>query len=48
MTNQWYSLGLGDGMLAVEPSEEIQTFFCEGLFGERHATRNGGFYPARV
>ena len=29
MTNQWYSLGLGDGMLAVEPSEEIQTFFAK-------------------
>ena len=29
MTNYWYSLGLGDGMSAAEPSEEIQAFFAE-------------------
>ncbi|HNF94146.1 MAG TPA: hypothetical protein PLQ75_05815 [Anaerolineales bacterium] len=29
MTNQWYSLGLGDGMLAATPSEEIQVYFAK-------------------
>jgi hypothetical protein len=26
---KWYSIGLGDGMLAVEPSQEIQELFSE-------------------
>lgn len=27
--DQWYSVGLGDGILAVEPSEEIQVLFAQ-------------------
>ncbi len=26
---KWYSIGLGDGMLAIEPSEEIKELFSE-------------------
>jgi len=26
---KWHSIGLGDGMLAAEPSEEIQTLFAQ-------------------
>ena len=26
---QWHSIGLGDGIMAAEPSEEIQTLFSE-------------------
>ena len=26
---KWHSIGLGDGMMAVEPSEEIQVLFAQ-------------------
>ena len=26
---KWYSIGLGDGMLAIEPSEEIKELFSQ-------------------